>query len=137
MVVAAILWMLPVTTAIYDFRTDLREDTFSNSTGVGVTTADITLFKPVYDDDTETIDILSDLATDVPAYSSYNGTSRQLGISGLTDNTSRIFTITYDIDALDGHDAISTLMDIIPFMWILVMVAFPMAALFAIFTGRV
>lgn len=136
-VVASILFMLPVSVAIYDFRTDLREDTFDTDTGVGVTTANVILGKPVYDNDTETIDILSDLATDVPTYSSYNTTSRQLGISVLTANATRILTVSYDIDALEGSDAINTVMDIIPFIWMLVIIAFPMAALFAIFTGRV
>ena len=136
-VVAAILFMLPVSDAIYDFRTDLREDEFISATGVGVDTANVTLGKPVYDDDTGTIDILSDLATDVPAYSSYNGTSRQIGVSGLTANTTRTLTVSYDIDALGGSGAINNIMDIIPFIWMLIIIAFPMAALFAIFTGRV
>ena len=138
-VVASILFMLPLTTAIYDFRTDLREDTFDTDTGGSVTTANVTLGKPIYDNDTQTIDILSDLATDVPAYtdSSYNVTSRKTGIEGLTANTTRILTVSYDIDALEGSDAINTVMDIIPFIWLLVIIAFPMMALFAIFTGRV
>lgn len=136
-VAAAILFMIPISAAIYDFRTDLREDTFTSPTGVGVTTANVTLLKPVYDDDTETIDFLSDLATDIPAYSSYNSTSRQLGISGLTANTTRILTVSYDIDALQGSDAINTVCNIIPYIWMLCIIAFPMAALLAIFTGRV
>lgn len=136
-VVAAILFMLPVTLAIYDFRTDLREDEFTSPTGVGVTTANVSLGKPIYDDDTGTVDIFSDLDTDVPTYSTYNGTTLQLGIAGLTANTTRILTVTYDIDALEGSDAISAILDIVPFIWLLIAIAFPPAALFAIFTGRV
>jgi len=136
-VVAAILFMLPLTTAIYDFRTDLREDTFNNTTGVGETTANLTLFKPIYDDDTGTVGILSSISTDTPLYSSYNATSRLLGMTGLADNSTRVLTISYDIDALEGSDAINTIMDIIPFIWMMVIIAFPMAALYAIFTGRV
>jgi len=136
-VAAVFLWMIPASSAIYDFRTDLREDTFTSATGLGVTSANVTLQKPVYDDDTETIDITSDLATDTPAYSSYNATSRQLLISGLTANTTRTLTVTYDIDVLVGYDAINTLVDRFPFIWILIIVAFPVAALLAMFLGRV
>lgn len=129
--------MLPVSSAIYDFRTDLREDTFNNTTGIGETTANVTLFKLVYDDDTETIGILSSISTDTPLYSSYNGTTRLLGITGLAASANRTLTVSYDIDALEGSDAVNTLLDRIPFIWMLVIIAFPMAALFAIFTGRI
>lgn len=128
--------MLPISTAIYDFRTDLREDTFSRETGGGETTASVTLLKPVYDNDTETIGILSSISTDTPLYSSYNSTTRLLGMTGLAVSSNRTLTVSYDIDALEGSGAINTVMDIIPFIWMLVVIAFPMAALFAIFTGR-
>jgi len=136
-IVAVILFMLPLTEAIYDFRTDLREDEFTYATGAGESAANVTLGKPVYDDDIFTIDILSDLSTDNATYSGYNVTSRLLDISGLSDNATRLFTISYDIDALEGSDAINAFMDIIPFIWMLIIIAFGPAALFAIFTGRV
>ena len=129
--------MLPLTEAIYDFRTDLREDEFNNVTGVGESTADVILGKPVYEDDTTTIDVFSDLTTDNATKTSYNGTSKQLGISGLSANATRILTISYDIDALEGSDAINAFLDKIPFIWMLIIIAFGPAALFAIFTGRV
>lgn len=128
--------MLPVSGAVYDFRTDLREDEFTSPTGVLVTTANVTLGKPVYDNDTSTIDYFSDLSTDVPVYSSYNATSRQLGVAGLTDNTTRTLTITYDIDALGGSDALNTFVGYVPWMWMLLIIVFPIAGLAAIFTGR-
>ena len=136
MVVAAVLWMLPITMAIYDFRTDLRTDEFTSPTGLDENSVNVTLHKPIYDDDTGTSGILSDLPTDVPLYSSYNTTSRQFEVSGLTANTTRLLTVSYNIDALLGSNAINTLVDILPFIWMLCVVAFPMAALFAIFTGR-
>jgi len=129
--------MLPLTEAIYDFRTDLREDEFTYATGVGVNSANVTLGKPVYDDDIFTIDILSDLLTDNATYSGYHTTSRLLDISGLSDNATRLLTISYDIDALEGSDAINALLDRVPFIWMLIIIAFGPAALFAIFTGRV
>jgi len=135
-VVSAILFMLPLTEMAYDFRTDIRTDTFTSPTAVGVTTANVTLIKELYDDDISTIDLSSDLATDAPLANSYNATSRQLGMTGYTANTTRTIEVSYDIDALDGSTAINNLVDKIPFIWLLAIIAFAPAALFAIFTGR-
>jgi len=129
--------MLPVSEAVYDFKTMLREDVFTSPTGVGVTSANVTLGKPVYDADTGTIDILSDLSTDNASVGGYNSTNRLLLVSGLTANTTRILTITYDIDALEGYDAIVIVADRFPFIWMLIIIIFPIGAFWAIFTRRV
>lgn len=129
--------MLPATEMIYDFRTDQREDTFDRETGAG-TTVNVTLIKELYDDDTGTIDIFSDLSTDIPIPTplSYNATSRQLGIEGLAVSSNRTLTVAYDINALEVGDAINALLDRLPWIWLLVICAFAPAALFAIFTHR-
>ncbi len=134
--VAVLLWLLPVTGAIYDFRTDSRTDTFLQETLPGETTANVTLTKPIYDDDTNTIDLLSSISTDSPAYASYNATSRLLGIDSLAASENRTLTVSYDIDALNASPAISTLMDNLPYLWLICIAVFPGAALVAIFTGR-
>jgi len=136
-VVSAILFMLPVTEAIYDYRTDLRTDTFSTTTAAAVTSANVTLLTGLYDSDISTIDIDSDDSTDDPLANTYNATSRVLNVTGLTAATTRTLDITYDIDALEGSDAIGKIADIVPFVWMILIIAFPPAALFAIFTGRV
>ena len=136
-VVSAILFMLPVTEAIYDYRTDLRTDTFSTTTAAAVTSANETLLVGLYDSDISTIDIDSDDSTDDPLANTYNATSRVLNVTGLTAATTRTLDITYDIDALEGSDAIGKIADIVPFVWMILIIAFPPAALFAIFTGRV
>lgn len=135
-VVAAILFMLPLTSLIYDFRTDLRTDEFVYATGGAETTANVTLGKPVFDDDTQTIDILSSLGTDVPVFSSYNITTRIVDMTGMTANTSRTISVSYDIDSLEGSDAINIIVDRVPFIWLLVIISLPVAGLFAIFTNR-
>lgn len=129
--------MLPVADTVYDFRTLLREDPFNYETGAGVTTANVVLIKQVYDDDIATIDITSSLATDSPLFASYSTSTRQLDITGLTEASNRTLTVSYDADALTGNSAISTLMGWIPYIWLLSIIVFPLAALFAIFTGRV
>ena len=132
LVVTAILWMLPVTQGIYDFRTDPREDTFNVDTAVGVTTASVVLQYPVYDSDNQTIDLSSDLPADTPALDSYTPATDRVDVSGLSDNSTRVLTIGYLIDALDAHDAVNTLMDILPMIWILILVSFPVVGLVAV-----
>lgn len=129
------LWLLDITTAIYDFRTDVREDTFIVATAPGVTSANTTLLRAVFDDDTQTISYLSTIA-ETPVFSSYNITSRQVLTSGLTDNTSRTLTVIYDTNALTQSDAIDNLIDWWPFLWYMLITAFPIASLVAIFYVR-
>jgi len=128
--------MLPLTEAVYDYRTDLKTDTFTTTTAVGVTTGNATLGTDLYDCDMSSIDIDSDDSTDNPVPSSINCTNRFLDISGLTANTTRILSITYAYDALQGSTAINNLLDRVPWIWLLVIIAFAPAAIFAIFTGR-
>lgn len=128
--------MLPVVEAIYDYRTMQRTETDPIDTAVGVPTGNVTLFTAVYNNDTDTIGITSDLATDVPALSSYNITTRFLVFDGLTANASRIITVTYLIDALGTSTAVNTFLGWLPYIWFLVVFAFIPAALFAIFTNR-
>ena len=134
-VTASLLFMLPITTMIYDFRTDIREDTFSVTTAVAQTTANTTLLKAIYGDDTTTISYDSSIA-ETPVYSSYSTATRQLLTSGLTANTTRSLAVSYDVTALTGFDAVNTLMDRLGFFWLLMIVAFAPAALASMFVGR-
>lgn len=135
-VVAVILWMLPFTEAIYDFRTDVRTDIFTVITGVGVTTGSVQLFTDIYDDDTSTIDLSSDDTGDDPTYSSYNASNRQLDMTGFAANATRILTVLYDIDALTESEAVGNLLDILDLFWLLVIIGFPAAGLVAIFVMK-
>jgi hypothetical protein len=129
------LWLLDVSSAVYDFRTDVREDAFVVETAAAATTANVTLLRAIFDDDTDTIGYLSTIA-EIPVFGSYNTTTRQLNTTGLTANTSRTLTVNYDTNALTFSTAINNLLDWWPFIWYMILTAFPIAALVAIFTGR-
>jgi hypothetical protein len=133
--VSVFLFLLPITEMVYDFRTDLEDDTFTVTTAVGVTSANTTLLHAIYDNDTDTISYTSNI-TEVPAFSTYNSTTRQLLTTGLTANVTRLLVVYYDIDAITDSDAINTLLDRLPWLWILICAVFPMAGLAAIWTGR-
>lgn len=128
--------MLPVTDAIYDYQTDLRTDTNTVTTAAGVTTGNVTLFTALHDDDTSTITITSNDSDDSPVYSSYNTTTRALDFTGLAENTTRTITVTYDIYALSSSGAIDTFVDKLDLFWLVVIVAFPIAAIAAVVIGR-
>jgi len=132
---STILFLLPLTASIYDFKTDRQEDTFSMVTA-DVTTDNITLSELLYDADVTTVYILSDLSTDLISWGSYNATSNNVLVSGMTANTTRVLTATYDVDALGGSTAIINLADKLAWFWLLLIIAFAPASLAAIFTGR-
>ena len=111
-VTVSILFMIPVTEAIYDYRTDVRDDPFTLPTGVAETGANMTLIKPIYDNDTATLGFLSDNVSDSPIYTAYDTATRELEVSGLAANTTRLLTVSYDVDAMSASAAVSTLMDL-------------------------
>ncbi len=127
--------LLPITQGIYDFRTDLREDNFTVATAVGCDNTTAQLFKAIYDDDTSTIDIASHDADDSPTFVSYNTTTRATVINGLADNTTRVLDVTYDVSAFT-EGGLTAFIDLLPWLWILLWIAFPTAAIAAIWFGR-
>jgi len=130
------LLALPITDAIYDFRTDVRTDSATVDTAVGVTTGSMVLHTSVYDDDTDTIGIISDNPDDAPLFVSYNGTSRQTSFSGLSANDTRLVSVSYDYDALTETPAINAFVDNLARIFLILVFAFIPAALVAIFMGR-
>jgi len=134
-VCATILILLPVTAGIYDFRTDLREDNFTSSTAVGSDNDTVQLFKAIYDDDVSTISITSNSVNDAPVQYSYTTATRALLVTGLTDNATRTLSVTYDVAAF-APGGLTAFLDILPYIWILIWVAFPLAAVAAIWLGK-
>lgn len=136
LVTVAVLWMLPVTEAVYEFRTDIRSDAFDVTTAAGVTAANVTLHTAIYDSDIQTIVYSSDNTSDTPAYSDYDSNTRRLEVSGLNANDTRTLDIAYDVDALNASTAVSTFLDTLAWIWFILLAAFPAAAIAAIFLGR-
>lgn len=133
---AVILFLLPITDAIYSFRTDVKRDEFRIETDGVTTTANVTLLKSVYDADTSTISITSDVYLDVPAFVAYNATTRKTDIAGLVISTNRTLTVAYDYDALTASGALANFIDKVSWIWLVVIVVFPAAAIAAIFLNK-
>ena len=133
--ISVFLFMLPVSQAIYDYRTDEREEYFNYETGA-FPTGNVQLHYPIHEDDTSTVAFLSDLSTDIPLFSAYNSTNRLLDITGLTVNSNRTLRVYYDVNALIGNEAIEVLMGWLPYIWYLMICVMPMVAIYAIIKGR-
>ena len=133
--VAVFLWLLPLSDMVYSFRTDSTTDESTVDTGVGETTSNVTLYQFTYDG-ISSITSVSSSINEVPAVSSYNSTSKTALISSLTADDSRTLSITYDVDVITDNDAINTLLDRASWIWMLIIIAFPVASLAAIWTNR-
>jgi len=133
--VAVFLWLLPLSDMVYAFRTDPVTDESEVDTAVAVTTENITLDKYVYDDDIDTISVVSSI-NEVPVVTSYNSTSKTVLISSLDADDSRTLSVTYDTDVITDNDAINNLLDRADWIWMLLIIAFPVASLAAIWTNR-
>jgi len=135
-VCSVILIILPFTDASYEFKTDLREDSFTVTTAVGADNETVQLFKPIYDDDVSTLEFISDDTDDSPIYYSYNTTTRALVVAGLAADTTRTLDVTYDISAYSS-DAVNNVIDVFAIAWVILWIAFPMGALAAIWVGKI
>ena len=127
--------MLPLSDMVYSFRTDPVTDESTVDTGVGETTSNVTFTQFTFDG-IGSITSVSSSINEVPAVSSYNSTSKTALISSLTTDDSRTLSITYDVDVITDNDAINTLLDRAAWIWMLIIIAFPVASLAAIWTGR-
>lgn len=134
-VAATLLWALPLTEVVYDFRTDLHEDSFSVSTAVGVTSANVTLSHFIYAADNSTLGFASSIS-EAPGLSAYTAATKTVLVASLTANATRTLEVTYEADALPGLSSLDKLLDVVPMFWIVMIIAFPVAALLAIFLGR-
>lgn len=138
LVAVAVLWMLPVSSAIYDFRTDIQEDTWYNNTTAG-TSENFTLHKAIYDSDTSEVTFTSTLASDncTPG-TYYSSTTRVFQVNGLAAGGTRDLTISYPVDALSSYgSALNVFMNMLPWVWILILISFPCVALLAIWYWKI
>lgn len=136
LVFSALLWLIPINSLVYTFRTDVTTNSFYVSTAVGTDNATVALTKAIYDDDTSTLTILSDLYTDVPVLVSYNTTTRATLFNGLTDNATRTISMSYDTDAVN-NSSWDTILDFFPNLWLIFIICFDLAALVAVLVDRI
>lgn len=137
LITCALLLFVDVPQGVYDYRTKVHSDTFNYvSTGAGETTANVTIIKALYDDDTSTFSVSSNTSSDIPVFSSYNAATRDLKIAGLGANITRTLYVDYDVTALSGLIALDTFMDLAPYFWYILLFCFMASAIAYMWVGR-
>lgn len=116
----------------------LTEDYTQNfagvSTGAGVNTANVTLGRAIYNNDTSSVTaITSSTDNDSPTAASYNSASRALGVSGLEASTSRTLSVTFDIDRATLPDGISAFLTLLRWFYVFIIVGMAGGAIYAFF----
>lgn len=95
-----------------DLRTYSKTESFTVSTAVGTTTANLTLSGDLSTGDA--VSFRSTTSGEVPLVSSYDAISRKLSISGLTENQSRTLTVYYKSPALGETPQIAEAINYLP-----------------------
>jgi hypothetical protein len=106
----------PMTDELKDFRTDVYTNNYTNvDTGAGVTNASVTLSRELWRENTdEVVSIASNNTNDVPVAEGYVTASQLLYIKGLEANSSRNFTVQYNIDDLEEYSGLSEISGLSP-----------------------
>ncbi len=136
-IIAIFLLLGAFSTAILDgiktWRTDgLSTQTAVVATGAGVTTANITLAKDLYQANITNVDsITSTEGTDAAAATSYDEDTLALTIAGLAANTSRTLTISYY-----GETDQQVMRTIGPFLGVLIIGGLAALVIWGIFEGK-
>ena len=123
----------PILDGIKTWRTDgLSTQTTVVATGAGVTTANITLAKDLYQANIVNVDsVTSTDGADAPAVTSYTEATLALLISGLNDDSSRTLTIGYY-----GETDSDVLRIIGPFLGVMIIGGLCVLMIWSIFEGK-
>ena len=85
------------------------------TTAVAVTTADVVLEHELYEADVlNVVSITSTLGTDVPTADSYVEATKTLTVSGLTADTTRNLTITYETESMGVFTGLGSIVKVAP-----------------------
>lgn len=118
----------PILDGVKTWRTEDTTDSFVVTTAAGVTTANLTLTRDLFQDETsEVIAISSNISGETPIASTYTAASNRLLLSALNPSASHLVSVNY------YSDTDSTVMAAVgPFLGVLIIGGL----IFAIFMGR-
>jgi len=89
----------------------------SATTDATVTTADIVLDYPLYNDDVaNVVSITSSDAADTPSASAYAAATKTLTVSGLAESTTRTLTTTYVTESMGVYTGLGSITKVAPLM---------------------
>lgn len=118
--------------SIYDFRTDELSQDFSVSTAVGVTSANVQLSTNLWDGNIAYASVSSNETAEAPVANSYNSTTRQLAINGLTANMTRTISVTYDVAGLEDYEGVDEGVTHFPVVLVVGLIIFSLGTIIAV-----
>lgn len=137
-VVLVLAMMAPaIPAAVKSFRTDVIDQNFTVATGGGVTTANVSLSKPLWDANvSEVVTLSSSDADDATVASSYNGTGYLVTLTGLAENTTRTISMEYRTGGLNDYAGADTGITKLPSAVLMLIIIVPLALIVALFVKR-
>lgn len=104
------------------------------STAVSIYSANATLGRSIYNDDTTSVTgISSNVSSDTPAAASYNSVSKALEVSGLSANITRTLTVVFMIDSTTLPAGGAAFFTLIRWFWIFAILGMIAGAIYAFF----
>ena len=119
-----------------DARMDEFEELHNVTTGAGANTSVITLTQELFNDETRHVSISSNLTSDAPVPSNYATATQKLTVGGLTTDSSRQLTVTYQTDGLGEYYGIGTALKVFPMLLGLGIIGLIAAAMYQGVSGR-
>ena len=120
-----------ITLGIHGWRTDDVSQGFVVSTGVGETTANVTLSRDLFNDEVTEVQSISSNISESPFVSSYASATNVLLVAGLAASESHALTVAYYSEVDD------TVMQILgPFLAFMIFGGCAGAILFSIWKGK-
>lgn len=122
--------------AVTDFRTTALTEGYATTTAAGVTSANITLAKPVFQDDIIYVTTSSNVTLDVPSPQSYVTATRVVLVGGLQASTTRMLTVVYKTPKLGIYATADTTVSFFPALLIVLMISLPILIIVVAVKGR-
>lgn len=124
-----------VFTAIDDAITQEYTQSISGvTTGAGAYSANVTLGRAVYNDETQSIsDITSNTSSDTPTAASYNSVSQVLEVSGLDQSVTRTLSVAFSIDSTTLAAGAAAFLTLLRWFWAFLILGTIGGAIYAFF----
>ena len=119
-----------------DFRSDEVSQSYNVTTASGITSANVVLAEPLWDNSVVNATPSSNYSGDSPVASSYTQASRTVQVTGLSGNYTRTLTMTYTTQDLEDYPGVEEAFIHVPFAYMLVLIIVPLLVIVAVVVSR-
>ncbi len=125
-----------VTLGVFDFRTDVIEETFVFDTAAAETNQTVQLAEDLWDASVAYATVVSNDTTEVPTTDSYTKATQALIITDLIASTGHILVVTYNTEGLSGLTGAEEGVTALPLAIIVSIIILPLILVYALLRGR-